>query len=305
MKHAVALSMFASSLALLAGTASADPHHGKHHVKPPRAEHARPAGVVIATEPAQAETSATPRPAKPSFWLASDPHVPLATVEGRQIRSVGKRGTSCGAAHRWARPKSRWHAVDAWGKITGHVEVKVAELYDVTQCREVAFTNLSGKPGVGLFVSDDSSYRPGDSAAFTPSVLEKKRFERFLGGVETAFVDRVSGKPVPLAKRTMFFEISPPRGVEAPHRWAVSGGPILTVAYLGRSGRWHASRVLPPLGLADSYKPVAVFDMNGDGIPEIVYSSNDGPSFNDAVMSLDLDTARWNDAAESPGGATL
>ena len=61
----------------------------------------------------------------------------------------------------------------------------------------------------------------------------------------------------------------------------------------------------PPLGLTDSYLPVAVFDLNGDGIPEIVYQSNDGPSNADSVMTLSPETMTWTDAVESPGGATL
>ena len=33
---------------------------------------------------------------KASFWLATDPHVPLAVVNGDAIHSVGKRGKECG-----------------------------------------------------------------------------------------------------------------------------------------------------------------------------------------------------------------
>ena len=60
-----------------------------------------------------------------------------------------------------------------------------------------------------------------------------------------------------------------------------------------------------PLGLADSYTPVAVFDMNGDGIPEIVIRASDGPTYADRVLALDPATMTWAEAAESPGGAAL
>lgn len=317
MKHAIALSMFASTLALFASSALAQP--GKTKGKAPKASHDKPAAALIVAEPAKPDGSSAQPKAKSSYWLAADPHVPLAAVEGKHIRSVGKRGKDCGSASRWAKPKSRWHAVDTWGKITGTYEVRGAETFDVTSCRELAFIGVKGQPGSGLFVSEDSAYKPGDSAAYTPSAAEKKRFERFLNNVESAFVDhKPLGKYLPWGKRTVFFEVSLPKDpswegrvdgagkpIVRPKHWAVSGGAALTVAYLGQHGQWHAAMVKPPLGLADSYVPVAVFDMNGDGIPEIVYRSSDGPSFAEAVMSLDPRTMKWEDAAESPGGGAL
>ena len=176
------------------------------------------------------------------------------------MHAVGKRGKDCGAANRWARPKSHWHAVDAWGRITGNFEVKGSELLDVTNCREVSFTKQSGEPGAGLFVSVDSSYRPGEAASYAPSGGEKKRFEHFLGAIEQSFVNtKPLGKMVPWAKRTMFFQFAPPKDptwdgrvdgngkpIERPKHWAVAGGPILVVAYLGQGGTWHAASVKPP-----------------------------------------------------------
>jgi hypothetical protein len=50
---------------------------------------------------------------------------------------------------------------------------------------------------------------------------------------------------------------------------------------------------------------VSVLDMNGDGVPELVYHSDDGPSYADAVLSLNPTSMAWDDTAESPGGATL
>ncbi|APR77064.1 Hypothetical protein A7982_02411 [Minicystis rosea] len=325
MKHAIALCLFSSTLALFAtSTAQAEPPKAKHGAharrhKAPRLEQAKPIAPVLVAEPAKAEGSAGAPKGKTSFWMAAEPHVPLAMVDGKHIHGVGKRGKDCGAANRWAKPKSRWNAVDAWGHVTGSYEVKGAETFDLTGCREVSFKSVSGKPGAGLFVSEDSGYKPEASAAFTPSGEEKKRFEHFLGAIEGAFVDhKPLGKNVPWAKRTMFFEASMPKHaswegrvdgagkpISRPKRWAVSGGPTLTVAYLGQHGQWHAAMVKSPLGLADSYTPIAVFDMNGDGIPEIVYRQSDGPSYADAVLSLDSVSMKWDDAAESIGGAAL
>lgn len=326
MKHAVALCLFSSTLTLLVPSADAAPRKPAKsaRAKAPKASHDKPSTVVIVAEPAKLDgSSGAPKQARPSYWLGANPHVPLATVDGKSIRGVAHRGKDCGAQSRWAKPRSRWHAVDAWGKITGHYEVSGAETFDVTNCREVSFTAVSGKhpqkPGAGLFVSDDSGYKPGDSAAFTPSAPEKKRFERFLGTIESAFVNQKPlGKYLPWGQRTMFFDVHMPKDARwegrvdgagkplvRPSHWAVSGGAVLTIAYLGQQGQWHAAQVLPPLGLADSYRPVAVFDMNGDGVPEIVYQTAEGANFADVVLSLDTGTLRWSEVAESPGGAVL
>lgn len=253
-----------------------------------------------------------------SFWLAANPHVPLAIVHGKEIRSVGKRGKDCGEADRWARPKSGWRAVDAWGQFTGTFEVAHTEFYDVTRCEELSLVPRVGKRGVGLFVSRDSNYKPHEPVAYEPTAGETERFDHFLSTVETAWLNgRPFGKPVPFAKRTMFFQFPLPKEVAAqridgtgtplhqPRFWAVAGGPILVVAYLGEHGHWKAATVKRPLGLTDSYSPEAVFDMNNDGVPEIVYQSSDGPGFADNVLALNPAAMTWEDAAESVGGAAL
>jgi hypothetical protein len=327
MKHAIVLGLFTSTLALLALDARAEAPrkgaltaHARHHARTPRLEHATAIAPAIIGEPGPGDAAPKGAPGKPSYWMAADPHVPLALVDGKRIQGVGKRGKDCGSANRWAKPKSQWRAVDAWGRVNGTFEVKDAETFDLTGCREVSFKPMAGKQGVGLFVSEDSGYRPGASAEFTPSGEDKKRFERFINAVEGAFVDhKPLGQYVPWGHRTMFFEAAAlPRDaawegrvdgagkpIARPTRWAVVGGPTLTLAYLGQHGQWHASLVKSPLGLADSYTPIAVFDMNGDGIPEVVYRLSDGASFADAVLSLDPSAMKWDEAAESPGGAVL
>lgn len=313
MKEALSLCLFSSILAL-GPTAFAKPHA---HKKPVALSQAKAKAALVVDVKAEPQVEAQkPRSA---FWLAADPHVPLAVVEGKAIRSVGKRGKDCGDEGRWAHRKSRWHAVDAYGRPTGLYEVAGAESFDVTACREVTFKARSGKPGVGLFVSEDSGYTPGESASYAPSVPEKKRFDRFLGTMESSWVNQKPlGKAVPAPKRTLFFQLTPPKDaswegrvdgagkpIERPARWAVAGGPILVVAYLGEKGQWKAANVHSPLGLADSYTPVAVFDMNGDGIPEIVVRTSDGPTFAEKVLSLNTATMTWEEAAQSPGGGAL
>jgi hypothetical protein len=316
MKEALSFCLFTSLLTLGASSAYAKP---RAHKKASALSAAKAAPRLDLAVNADAPPPEVVKRAKASYWLAADPHVPLATVQGTAIRSVGKRGKECGSASRWANPHSRWHAVDAFGQTTGLFEVASSETFDVTACHEVSFSARSGKPGVGLFVSDDSGYTPGESAGYVPSVPEKKRFEKFLGLMESSWVNQKPlGKLVPQEKRSLFFQFAAPKSptwdgrvdgagkpIERPRRWAVAGGPILVVAYLGDKGRWRAANVKAPLGLHDSYTPVAVFDMNGDGIPEIVVRENDGASFADKVLSLNPETMSWEEAAESPGGAAL
>jgi hypothetical protein len=314
MKQALVLSLIAATIAL-----GADAQAKPRKKKASALSAAKPVPALSLPQAADAPPPEVMKRPRASYWLAADPHVPLATVDGKAIRSVGKRGKECGAAARWANPKSRWHAVDAWGQTTGLFEVTGSETFDVTQCNEVSLSSRSGKPGVGLFVSDDSGYTPGGSAAYSATVLEKKRFERFLGAMESEWVNQKPlGKLVPWTKRTVFFQFAMPKDpsaegrvdgagkpLERPKHWAVAGGPMLVVAYLGSGGRWKAASVKTPLGVADSYVPVAVFDMNGDGIPEIVVRASDGASFADRVLSLHPETMSWEEAAESPGGAAL
>ena len=129
---------------------------------------------------------------------------------------------------------------------------------------------------------------------------------------------RPFGKPVPAGKRTMFFQFMSPKHVslptavdahgnpvEAPRHWAVAGGPILVVAYYGANGQWKVATVKRALGVTDSYTPKAVFDMNGDGIPEIVVQSSDGPNFADNVLRFNPEAFSWEEAAESPGALPI
>src|SRR5277367_2369432 len=114
MKDALCFSMFASILALGAPSAYAKPHA---HKKPSTLS-APKAALDLELPPDEVRK----RP-RSSYWLAADPHVPLAVVEGKAIRSVGQRGKECGSTGRWATPHSRWHAVDAWGQTSGLFEL--------------------------------------------------------------------------------------------------------------------------------------------------------------------------------------
>ena len=305
--------------AVTAGSpAMAAPAHpkGKAHSIPTKAAPAQANTPLTPAKAASLQAKASVWPAKKkgsmrSYWLASRPHVPLATIDGEVIRPIGKRGESCGAASRWAKPKSRWKAVDAWGQVTGAFTIEESELYEVTQCHEVSFKGRAHGAPASLFVSEDSAWRPVPSVEWKPGGGDLKHYEQFLGELEETWVnEKPAEKQAPLAKRTLFFKMpgaDPSSSEKRSTQWAVTGGRLLVVAYLGERGKWKASEVKAPLGRPDSYQPIAVFDMNGDGLPEIVYSDSDGPSYGDSVLSVQFGpgSAIWKDAAASPGGATI
>jgi hypothetical protein len=250
--------------------------------------------------------SAKKAPPKKSFWIAADPHVPLAIVDGAAIHSVPLGPKACGAEKRWAKPKSHWKAVDEWGQVTGSFEVSGSQPYDDMRCREVFFKGQPASQPPVLFVAEESGWKPGPSVAWTPSEKEARHFEHTVGAIDEIWVNgKPKGKAAPLGQRTLFFKTpANEQSGTLPTRWAVAGGPVLVVAYLGEHGHWKASEVKAPLGKSDAYKPVGVFDMNGDGMPEIVYHMSDGPNAKDNVLSLDLPSMSWIDAASSPGGQT-
>jgi hypothetical protein len=286
------------------GTGAKGPKAAHH---PHAADNAKAKVEPAPSEKANEDLRAVKEPPRRSYWLAADPHVPLAVIDGTEIRSVSKQEKHCGVASRWAKPKSRWHAVNAWGQVVGSLAVSGSDLDDATGCHEVSFKGKQGAEPHVLFVSEDSDWKSSTSVAWTPKDDERRRFDHFSATLEKLWVNKKPrGLPLPLVKRAMFFQVpaSAAASEKRPTRWAVVGGPILLVAYVGEHGRWKVASVQNPLGASNSYQPVGVFDMNGDKIPEIVYHSNEGPTHGDSVLSFDPDTLGWADAAVSPGGAT-
>src|SRR5262249_42554723 len=148
---------------------------------------------------------------------------------------------------RWAKPKSVWHSIDAWGKVSGEFEIASSEFYDVTECREVTLTGRSGTAGVGLFVSADSAWKAPKTASWTPTDAEKTRFVQFLKTTEGTWINgKLDRKVARAADRVRFFTLDV-KGKEAPKQWAVSDGPLLVIAYLGEHGAWKSSLIKPPL----------------------------------------------------------
>ena len=241
------------------------------------------------------------KPRKPSYFLAGDPHVPLATVDQGRIRSAvttKARGKTCGSRARWASIGSSWRALDEWGQLIATRKVAALDDYDVTACAELSFTT---NPDTRIYVSADSAWRPSTSAEWKPSTTEHADFEKLLATQLPAGntpSNTIPGQCTAIADAIRFFDSG------AKGRFAVgTSNTGYIVAKLDTRG-WSVSSkstTAPAAGLC--YRPVAVFDMNDDRTPEIILRESEGTSWGDFVLELDA-KGNYVIRAESPGGAT-
>jgi hypothetical protein len=274
-------------------------------------------GALTWLQPSAAAGSA--ERARDSFFLSSGappPHreqVPLAVVHGSVVVDAVARAATwpapaprdCGSRTRWATVGSRWHALDGWGQIIGDAQVSSRSIYDVTRCAELTMSKLRGAGENTLYVSLDSAWRPAAPAAFTPSAAVAAAFARL---VAVRLDDRsVEHAPLPpecaaLAERVRFF--TGPAGA----RYAVGTSNVGYLVAKLEQNRWSAvtTQVTSPHepGNSRCYRPVAVFDMNGDGTPEIVLRQSAGEAWGDLVLGRAADGA-WPVVALSPGSALI
>jgi hypothetical protein len=269
---------------------------------------AGPRGVALLVSLLLLSTSGEAHPQKiaradpTSFFLSGDPHVPLAVVVGGHVKeAVSPRvpRNSCGAKDRWRKVGSQWNALDKWGQIVATRTVKAKNDYDVTGCAELTFGD---KRDTDLYVSADSAYRAPPAARWVPSAAELKAFEALLvashpdGHMPAEHVpQRCTAAP----DRVMTFDV-PGRG----HHAVGGTNSGYLIARLDARGwstvKSQRSPVKPPWTVC--YRPIAVFDMNGDGLPEIVLRSSDGPSWGEDVLGFDANGGVI-DIASSPGGS--
>ena len=237
-----------------------------------------------------------------SYFLAANPHVPLAVVREGVVRSAvspADRGKVCGSRQRWAAEGSTWYALDGWGQRAGIATVEVVEDFDVTACGEVYFApKFDRNTNTTVFVSTDSAYVPAASVEWKPQPSTRSTFQ--------ALLSKLAGprRKLPyvcseVATSTRYFDY-------AGGKLAVGGvdGGLLIASFDGTA--WTPERSETTSPLPTCFRPVAVFDLNGDARPEIVLREvfGDGESWRDVVLARD-GAGHWSRAAVSPGGATL
>lgn len=245
--------------------------------------------------------------AEVSLFLGADPHVPLAVVTRGRVRyavTAEARGRSCGDPARWARVGSRWHTLDEWGQIVGTKVVAAREdpPYDVTACRELTLAPHDARDSARVFVSIDSVWVVPPSAAWSPSAPLRASFDGVVAKEipdTTIAPSNVPSQCASIVGRTRYFDA-------AGSHYAV--GTTNAGYVIARQDRaaWtvvHLQRSRPSKSDTVCYRPLSIFDMNGDGSPEVVLRMSEGSSWGDFVLSLDSN-GRWVEVAASPGGST-
>jgi hypothetical protein len=244
-----------------------------------------------------------------SYFLAASPHVPLAVVRGREITEAvpsAVRGKSCGKKSRWATRGSSWLALDAWGQSLGKATVEEIEDYDVTGCAEVYFApKFDRGTGGMLFVSGDSAWKPAASLKWAPPPQPWGKLQNLIESTFAGVPKRKLPDPCTEPKEaTRFFKFHGASGDE--RKLAVSGRDGGYVIARWENGGWTSEHVQrTPAKKPMCFRPVSVFDMNGDGEPEITlrFAEGEGETWGDFVLSRSAN-ATWSLVADSPGGST-
>ena len=238
----------------------------------------------------------------PPARLAS--HVPLAVVRHGRVQQFGKE-----ACKQWGPVGSRWISVDMFGEPIRTAKVAARDYYDYSKCFELALKRNPDAREVGLFVSANSGYRPPSSARWEPSTEALASFARFMDQVHASLekAERTDDKGLlPLSRRSIFFEVKRPAG-EAPVHFAVGGGRVCVVARWAPGGHWeqvYIERGYLENGPTNACLPRAVLDMDGDGVPEVVYYGTEREWWGYNVARLGADGVHWTRASQGHFGST-
>jgi hypothetical protein len=225
-------------------------------------------------------------PTHPIRFLGVHPVGPLARVVGGVVAEPEK-----GACRRWGPNGSRWHELDALGRIVGEVQIKGREYYDVSQCDELFVRQVSGHEGAGVYVDARVPYQAPEAKHWRPSRTAQAALERLVHHHQRGIENILPSLHVPFSKRSLFFERP-----SAHERYAMVGGRSLLLL-LWRDDRWTIVYEEKPPKMRSQdrgYEPMAVVDMNGDGRPELVYQFREegGEWYGDWTLSQRAD-GKW------------
>lgn len=235
-------------------------------------------------------------------WLGHTPHVPLARVTAQGIQPADE---AC--CEPFAVRGSRWREVDRWGQVVGESTISDGEFYDVSHCIELTLTPEHLESS-GLFASASGPWRPSPSLRHDPDLAQwadAVALDRRLGAIPMS-----SSSAMPLAEpqsRMLFFRwrahYDAPGGGAGAGDWLVLGGRGLAIAWWHKS-RWEVAQLLLQGAGGWRVTPIAVFDLDGDGTPEVIVEYDGGTDWNTVILKRE-GTADWLEVASSIGGATL
>jgi hypothetical protein len=187
-------------------------------------------------------------------WLAAGQ--PLVAIDARSVRPPGRAGCS------WATVGSHWLEVDHAGRVTGEVRVTGLGEADATDCPDPRFERVSGhepKPSWSQLLVSAGGYR-----ASAPAWMPTTDGEASDGAHEATF-------PV----GTHLFHVWVETRVQVD--WFLVIDDVSTQHPL-RSQKWRAEG---PSGV------MAVFDIDGDGIPEIILQEGGDGCWRVTVLRFD------------------
>lgn len=234
-------------------------------------------------------------------WLSHDPHVPLARVTARGIERVGQE-----CCEPFAVLGSRWREIDRWGQVVGESTVRDGAYYDHTHCLELSFS-IEHRASAGLFASASGPWRPSPSLRHDPDRAQwtaALELDGRVGALHPEGHDWAnSGRA--LANRTLFFRWrgASSRGSTAETGdWLVLGGYGLVIARW-RHDRWETvDRVRYHRG-GGRVTPIGVFDLDGDGAPEVIIEDNLDGAWNSTIYKRSP-AGEWRAVATSIHGST-
>jgi len=248
-------------------------------------------------------------------WLGWKPRVPLAITDKEML---GTAGQPCCAP--WARAGSKWRAVDAWGQVLGTASIGAGQGREVTHCFELELVPESLDKRAVVFASEKGSWKPPAKVEWEPTPGEAAALDATIEKADGVYIDPellVTRKDLRPAndRPRLYFRLPVAVGGageadEQPTLFAVVGGPLLVIAYVGGDGAWYFAHVehdlMTPTAPPDPYTPIAVFDMDGDRYPEVLYQHTDGDAWADAVLRVEpFVRTCWSTVAESVGGVAL
>lgn len=250
-----------------------------------------------------------------------EPHTPLAITDSEN--GILRAGQPCCAP--WAHRGDSYRSLDEFGQIVGSVEISGGAGYDATRCFELGLDVTSGRDAERIYVSTGGGWQPSPSVEWTPEADVRASFAEFIRTVtELTVVDAEAQRhfdrepPLPpLEERTLFFRVD---GETAPggrddgrnqisNHYAVVGGRLLVVAWYSPEGKWILTHIENDLTNFEyspilTYRPVSVVDMDGDGVPEIIFHWDEGPGWAQVVLQRRSARGGWEQVAQSVGGST-
>lgn len=242
--------------------------------------------------------------------LGHDPHVPFAIVDGDTIKSAGQP-----CCEEWATTQTDWYNLNEFGRIVGISKVKHGDGYDHTQCFELQLQTTNGKDGVGLYVSKQIDWEVDSSQIWRPTKVEMHKLQDFLLNLNKLVID--DNKPnytdTSSVGKFIFFKITHGLGndeINIPNtKCVVYGKRYLIIAYLNSQNEWTLAHIENEYSndYLKLFTPIALVDIDKDGIPEIVFQDSLGHIFWDKILRIGnketIDS--WQIEAISVAGATI